>query len=552
MTLTAQYRPYRDEECTDVDHNGWPEHEPAIQIYEKTTETIPYHVYRNKRSIILILSISACIGIFGFLIGYFSHSNHLSHTNDCLQTKVISSSFDEANLSSSSSSHIAGDSALRRAQLLASISSENIRINVREFSRQPHLASSNEDLDLANKIRDHFIHNHFDYVTLKNYSTLLSLPDSNRPNFVALVDSISGREIYSSLSTSNQQQQQPLPFSPYSPKGDITGEILFVNYGRPVDFIQLQNLFNTTSNEIFNGKIFLVKQFHLSASEQYRYAAALNASALLLYPDPQHYNPRQSKPFPDSLWLPSDGIRNDGIFWNGAGDPETFGLPSNSYAYRNRFHPERQLTIPAQPISYEMAEKIFNHMDGMIAPNDWKGGLNLTYRIGPKLKDNLKVRISVNNRLVRKTIYNVIGTIRGYDEPDRYVIIGNQRDSMTMGAIDSASGTGTFMEMARVFGDMVANGGGWRPRRTLMFCSWGGEEFNLIGSTEFVEDLYKILYMRAVAYINVNLVVNGNDTLSVAASPLLYHSIFNATKDVFLPRRSPSSSSSSSSSKTTR
>nr|XP_027200501.1 N-acetylated-alpha-linked acidic dipeptidase 2-like [Dermatophagoides pteronyssinus] len=544
MTLTAQYRPYRDEECTDVDHIGWPEHEPAIQIYEKTTETIPYHVYHNKRSFILILSISVGIGIFGFLLGYYCHSNHQKlYQNDCLQNKVISSSFDGIN--HSSTSHFVGESSLRRAQLLASISSENIRTNVREFSRQPHLASSKEDLNLAIKIRDHFNHNHFDHVSLKNYSALLSLPDSNRPNFVSIIDSITHNELYSSLQTFNQKQQ-PLPFSPYSPNGDIIGDILFVNYGRPVDFIQLQNLFNTTNNDIFNGKIFLVKQFHLSASEQYRYASALNASALLFYPDPQHYNPKQSKPFPDSLWLPSDGIRNDGIFWNGAGDPETFGLPSNSYAYRNRFHPERQLTMPAQPISYEVAEKIFQHMDGMIAPNEWKGGLNVTYRIGTKLKDNLKIRISVNNRLVRKTIYNVIGMIYGNDEPDRYVIIGNQRDSMSMGAIDSASGTGTFMEMARVFGDMIVNGGGggWRPRRTLMFCSWGSEEFNLIGSTEFVEDFYKILYMRAVAYINVNLVVNGNDTLSVAASPLLYHSIFNATKDVFLPRRSTSQSSS--------
>ncbi|OTF73035.1 hypothetical protein BLA29_009475, partial [Euroglyphus maynei] len=276
------------------------------------------------------------------------------------------------------------ESSLRRAQLLASINSENIRKNVREFSRQPHLASSVEDLRLAGKIYDHFVRNHFDYVTFKNYTTLLSLPDSNRPNTVSLIDTQTNQEIYSSQQQQSSTTTNPLPFSPYSPNGDVIGDILFVNYGRPADFIQIQNLFNTTNNDIFNGKIFLAKQFHLSASEQYRYAVTLNASALLLYPDPEHYyNPgnrkSNSKPFPHSLWLPSDGIRNDGIFWNGAGDPETFGLPSNSYAYRNRFE---STTIPAQPISYGMAEKIFEQMNGMLAPNDWRGGLNITYRIG--------------------------------------------------------------------------------------------------------------------------------------------------------------------------
>lgn len=162
--------------------------------------------------------------------------------------------------------------------------------------------------------------------------------------------------------------------------------------------------------------------------------------------------------------------------------------------------------IPAQPISTNDAYEIFKRLDGTIAPGDWKGGFNLTYRVGPALKDNLKVRVSVNNELTNKTIYNVMGTIKGKVEPDRYIIIGNQRDSMSKGAIDSAMGTATFLELARVFGQLVREG--WKPRRSIVFCSWGAEEFNLIGSTEFVEETLKILYMRAVAYININLVVS--------------------------------------------
>lgn len=109
---------------------------------------------------------------------------------------------------------------------------------------------------------------------------------------------------------------------------------MFVNFGRPVDYIQLQELFNTTEN-IFAGKILLAKQFHVSASEQYKFAMIFNASALLLYPDPQHYNPLNAKPYPDSIWLPPDAVRSDAIFWNGAGDPETFGLPTNAHAFKD-------------------------------------------------------------------------------------------------------------------------------------------------------------------------------------------------------------------------
>ena len=142
----------------------------------------------------------------------------------------------------------------------------------------------------------------------------------------------------------------------------------------------------------------------------------------------------------------------------------------------------------------------------MDAPFDWKGGLNLTYKVGPGLRDKLRVHICVNNELVNKTIYNVLGTIRGRIEPDRYIIVGNQRDSPSTGAVDSASGTAAFLELARVFSTLVQEG--WRPRRSIVFCSWGAEEFNLLGSTEWVEEMYKILYTRAVAYININMLVS--------------------------------------------
>ncbi len=152
--------------------------------------------------------------------------------------------------------------------------------------------------------------------------------------------------------------------------------------------------------------------------------------------------------------------------------------------------------------------------------------------MGPGFQNepNLKLHIKINNKLVNKTIYNVIGSIRGRVEPDRYVIIGNHRDAWFKGAVDSSAGTAAFLELSRVFGDLLKEG--WRPRRSILFCSWGAEEFNLIGSTEWIEENAKILNGRAVAYVNSDIIVIGNDSLSVAASPLLYHAIFNATKEV--------------------
>ena len=156
---------------------------------------------------------------------------------------------------------------------------------------------------------------------------------------------------------------------------------------------------------------------------------------------------------------------------------------------------------------------------GEEAPADWQGGLNITMRFGPGFRDpESKVRLEVNNVLRQKPIYNVIGTIYGHDEPDRYVLVGNHRDSWSFGAVDALSGTTTTNEIARVLGKMLKNG--WRPRRTIKICSWGGEEFNLIGSHEWVEENRQILSERAVAYVNLDIAVCGNHVLRARLSPL--------------------------------
>ena len=157
--------------------------------------------------------------------------------------------------------------------------------------------------------------------------------------------------------------------------------------------------------------------------------------------------------------------------------------------------------------------------------------MNITYYIGPGFKNSsAKLKLEVNNQLQEKTIYNVIGTIFGQEEPDRYVLIGNHRDSWSFGAVDALSGTTVTNEIARVLGTLVKKG--WRPRRTIKICSWGGEEFNLIGSHEWVEENAKILADRAVAYINLDIAVCGNYVLRARASPLFKQVTHKWAKEV--------------------
>ena len=160
--------------------------------------------------------------------------------------------------------------------------------------------------------------------------------------------------------------------------------------------------------------------------------------------------------------------------------------------------------------------------------------MNVIYRFGPGfLESDHRVRLQVNSENVLKNVSNVIGTIKGSLEPDRVVLVGSHRDAWVNGAVDSVSGTAVIMELSRAIGVLLKSG--WRPRRTIKFCSWSAEEYALIGSTEYVEENYKFLSDRAVAYINLDLAVCGNYTLRTYSSPLLNKLILHVTGNISDP-----------------
>ena len=167
-------------------------------------------------------------------------------------------------------------------------------------------------------------------------------------------------------------------------------------------------------------------------------------------------------------------------------------------------------------------------------PPTWKGNLNVTYRFGPGFNESgNRVKVQVNSENVLKNVSNVIGTIKGSLEPDRVVLIGTHRDAWVNGAVDSVGGTAIIMGLSRAIGELLKSG--WRPRRTIKFCSWSAEEYALIGSTEYVEQNYKFLSERAVAYLNLDLAVCGNFTLRTYSSPLLNDLILDAVRNISDP-----------------
>eukprot|EP00058_Branchiostoma_floridae_P028609 XP_002614100.1 hypothetical protein BRAFLDRAFT_118426 [Branchiostoma floridae] len=371
-------------------------------------------------------------------------------------------------------------------QLMHNMRAENIESNLRWLTNQSHVGGSDESYNMARTIRQKLKDFGFDATQLKRYKVLLSYPDRSKPNTVSFVEGDN-----TLFHTTGQQYSDPSllqPYNAYSPNGTVEVE----------------------------------------------HAAAAGAIGVVLYSDPADYAIHGSNDtYNVSWWLPRDGVQT-GDIRAGMGDPLTPMYPAIDNVARLNESDANLPTIPSQPISYKDAEQFLNMLDGQIAPIDWKGGIkNVEYRLDQTDNNDRKMKLEVNNKRVTKSIYNVIGTIRGAVEPDRYVIVGNHRDAWTYGAIDPSSGTACFLELARALGQMVQSG--WRPRRTIILASWGAEEFGTIGSTEWVEENINELTEKAVAYLNIDAAVNGNQTLWVGASPHLSQVIQEAAKQVPCP-----------------
>ncbi|XP_064157733.1 N-acetylated-alpha-linked acidic dipeptidase 2 [Anguilla rostrata] len=422
---------------------------------------------------------------------------------------------------------------------LDEMQADKIKQHLRKFTRLPHLAGTEQNLRLAQQIRDEWLQFGLDSVEIVPYDVLLSYPNQTSPNFISIIDD-QGNEVYStSLSEPVPEGYENIsdivpPYSAFSAKGQPEGDLVYVNYGRTEDFFQLEREMGINCT----GKIVIARYGKIFRGNKVKNAILAGATGIILFSDPADYCAPGVKTYPDGWNLPGGGAQRGNVLnLNGAGDPLTPGYPAKEYTYRLSIDKGVGLPkIPVHPIGYNDAVNLLKNMGGEIPPNNWKGDLNVSYRIGPGFTagfttQKVRMNIHTNNQVTR--IYNVIGKIRGAVEPDRYVILGGHRDAWVFGAIDPISGAAVVHESVRSAGKLVNQG--WRPRRTIIFASWDAEEFGLLGSTEWAEDNSKLLQDRAVAYINADSAIEGTYTLRVDCTPSLHTLVYDVTKQIASP-----------------
>ncbi|XP_034264175.1 N-acetylated-alpha-linked acidic dipeptidase 2-like isoform X1 [Pantherophis guttatus] len=427
-----------------------------------------------------------------------------------------------------------------RKQLFSEMKAENIQDFLHSFTSFPHVAGTEQNLRLAKQIQSQWKTFGLDTAELVHYDVLLSYPNQSSPNYISITDN-GGKEIFNSSlfepppeGYANISGVLP-PYNAFSAQGEPQADLVYVNYGRTEDFFKLEREMGINCT----GKILIARYGKIFRGNKVKNAMLAGAKGIILYSDPADYCAPGVKPYPDGWNLPGQGVQRGNVLnLNGAGDPLTPGYPAKDYMFRLDVSDGVGIpTIPVHPISYHDAEVLLRLMGGSAAPDkSWKGNLNVSYNVGPGVLDQYstrKVKMHVHSTSQITRIYNVIGSIKGAVEPDRYIIFGGHRDSWVFGGIDPTTGAAVLQEVARSFGKMMEKG--WRPRRTIIFASWDAEEFGLLGSTEWAEENSKLLQTRAVAYINTDSSIEGNYTLRVDCTPLLNQLVYNLTKEISSP-----------------
>ncbi len=323
--------------------------------------------------------------------------------------------------------------------------------------------------------------------------------------------------------TSSQKSEQLPSFNAYSVDGDVTGPLVYVNYGLPSDYEELDR-----RGISVRGAIVIARYGSSWRGIKPKVAAERGAIGCLIYSDPRDDGYFVDGVFPDGPMRNKDGVQRGSVMDMPTypGDPTTPGRASTPGASRLELKDVTTLTrIPVLPISYGDAQPLLAALGGAVAPMDWRGGLPITYRIGP---GPARVHLKLAFDWSLKRVHNVIARLPGATYPDEWVVRGNHHDAWVNGAQDPASGMSAELEEARALGQLVKQG--WRPRRTIVYAAWDGEEQGLLGSTEWVEHHEAELRDKAVVYINTD--GNGRGFLSAGGSHALEPLVNAVAKDV--------------------
>uniref|UniRef100_A0A669C3T1 Transferrin receptor protein 1 n=1 Tax=Oreochromis niloticus TaxID=8128 RepID=A0A669C3T1_ORENI len=439
---------------------------------------------RTPKNLCFIAATIFLIFIIGYLIGY------LVHRNKDLAPTCAPSAFRYEDIPHETGAAPLMDWDDVKKLLAQKLTTSSMDAVLGQLSSSNHRAGSPGDEDLGNKVLKKF----------KEYG----MKTWTDEHFVKVQDPPASG--YNRIVFKNGSEERPTGFLSYSASGTARGAVLYARYGEEKELKQLKDM-----NIDMNGRVMLVRAGRISFAEKVANAAKVNASAVLIYPDPADYSIDESSPLFGHVHM-------------GSGDPYTPGFPSFNHT---QFPPVQSSGLPnilAQTITTGMGLNILRQLGGRAQPDGWES-IN---RLGD---ESDVITVEVNNVLTEKRINNVFGVIKGFVDADRYVVIGAQRDAWGPGFAASTVGTSVLVELARSISDMVENDG-FKPRRSIVFASWSAGEYGSVGATEWLEGYLSSLSMKAFTYINLDGIVTGQDGFKVAASPLLHSLIQNTLKEV--------------------
>jgi N-acetylated-alpha-linked acidic dipeptidase len=408
-------------------------------------------------------------------------------------------------------------------------SPQNLRDYMQRLAARPHHVGSPYDKDNAEWMQAKFKEWGLD-AHIESFDVLFPTPKTRvlemvePTKFVAKI-----QEPALAVDPTSSQTAEQLPvYNAYSADGDVTAPLVYVNYGVPDDYEKLDRM-----GVSVKGAIVIARYGGSWRGIKPKVAAEHGAIGCLIYSDPKDDGYGPDEVFPAGPMRPKDGAQRGSVADMPVypGDPLTPGVGATKDAKRLALKDATTLTkIPVMPISYGDAQPLLASMKGEVAPEEWRGALPITYRVGP---GPTKVHLKLAFNWDLKPLYDVIVKIPGAEQPDQWIVRGNHHDGWVNGAEDPVSGANALMEEARGLSELLKQG--WKPKRTIIYCVWDGEEPGLLGSTEWAETHAEELKQHAVVYINSD----GNDRgfLNAGGSHTLERFVNGLAKDIEDPEK---------------
>ncbi|KFO05256.1 Transferrin receptor protein 1 [Balearica regulorum gibbericeps] len=469
---------------------------------------------RSGKNFCFLVIAAVLLLLIGFLIGYLSYRGRIQKAGRCLDgsgkcemTPTASYLADDDD--ATEEEEVSGPPVFwpeLRTLLSDKLSTKHLEDNLRpRANKYSFEAGQSEDENIASYIHEQFTKFRLDDVWNDEHYVRLQVKGSSNNKVSVVVD---GRE---------EELESPDAYVAYSKNGSAVGKPVYVNYGLKADFQKIQKL-----GVSLNGTIIIFRAGKITLAEKVANAKEVEAAGALMYLDPYDYRN-------------TDALVPFGHAHLGTGDPFTPGFPSFNHT---QFPPVESSGLPriaVQTISSQAVSKLFSKMDGEDCLPEWKGGV-MGCKVMLSSTSKMMVKLSVNNVMVDRKILNIFGAIKGFEEPDRYVVIGAQRDSWGPGVAKAGVGTAILLELARVISEMVKNDG-YKPRRSIIFASWSAGEYGAVGATEWLEGYSATLHAKAFTYINLDAAVLGFNHMKISASPLLYTLLERTMKGVKDPAK---------------